>query len=35
MKLWLRIAVSGGLLALLLLFLPWDTVRDAIHRLPL
>ena len=34
MKLWLRIAVSGGLLALLLLFLPWDTVRDAIHRLP-
>jgi uncharacterized protein (TIRG00374 family) len=35
MKLWLRIAVSGGLLALLLLFLPWDAVRDAIHRLPL
>lgn len=35
MKLWLRIAVSGGLLALLLLFLPWDTVRDAIRRLPL
>lgn len=35
MKIWLRIAVSGGLLALLLLFLPWDTVRGAIDRLPL
>lgn len=35
MKIWLRTAVSGGLLALLLLFLPWDTVRGAIGRLPL
>jgi len=35
MKIWLRIAVSGGLLALLLLLLPWDTVRSAIERLPL
>lgn len=34
MKLWLRIAVSGGLLLLLLLFLPWDTARAAIGRLP-
>jgi uncharacterized protein (TIRG00374 family) len=35
MKLWLRVAVSSGLLALLLLFLPWDTVRGAIDRLQL
>lgn len=34
MKLWLRVAVSGGLLLLLLLFLPWDTARAAIGRLP-
>ena len=34
MKLWLRIAVSGGLLLLLLLFLPWDTARSALGRLP-
>lgn len=27
--------MSGGLLALLLLFLPWDIVRGAIDRLPL
>ena len=33
MRIWLRIAVSGGLLALLLLLLPWDTVRSAVERL--
>lgn len=35
MKIWLRVAVSVGLLALLLMLLPWDTVRTAIERLPL
>ncbi len=35
MRIWLRIAVSVGLLALLLLLLPWETVRTAIERLPL
>jgi uncharacterized membrane protein YbhN (UPF0104 family) len=34
MKLWLRVAVSGGLLALLLVILPWENVRTAIGRLP-
>lgn len=34
MKIWIRAAVSGGLLALLLLFLPWDVVRSAIARVP-
>ena len=34
MKIWIRVAVSGGLLALLLLFLPWDIVRNAIARVP-
>lgn len=34
MRLWLRVAVSGGLLALLLLILPWENVRTAIGRLP-
>lgn len=33
MKLWLRIAVSVGLLALLFLLLPWEQVRDALARL--
>jgi uncharacterized membrane protein YbhN (UPF0104 family) len=35
MKVWLRVAVSVGLLALLLLILPWDAVKSAIQRLPL
>lgn len=35
MKIWFRVAVSVGLLALLLLLLPWETVRTAIERLPL
>ena len=35
MKVWIRAAVSGGLLVLLLVLLPWDTVRSAIGRLPL
>jgi glycosyltransferase 2 family protein len=35
MKLWLRVAVSGGLLALLFVILPWENVRTAIGRLPL
>ncbi len=34
MKLWLKIGVSAGLLALLLLILPWHEVRDAATRLP-
>jgi len=34
MKLWLKILVSGGLLALLFLVLPWSQVRDAVLRLP-
>jgi uncharacterized membrane protein YbhN (UPF0104 family) len=34
MKVWLRVAVSVGLLALLLLILPWDVVKNAIQRLP-
>ena len=35
MKVWLRVAVSAGLLAALLLILPWDAVKSAIQRLPL
>lgn len=34
MKLWLKVLVSGGLLALLFLVLPWSQVRDAVLRLP-
>lgn len=33
MKLWLKVAVSAGLLAVLALVLPWDQVREAIGRL--
>ncbi len=33
MKLWLRITVSVGLLALLFLLLPWGEVREALLRL--
>jgi uncharacterized membrane protein YbhN (UPF0104 family) len=34
-KLWLKVAVSGGVLALLFALLPWTQVRDAVTRLPL
>lgn len=33
MKLWLKVLVSGALLALLFLLLPWTQVRDALLRL--
>ncbi len=33
MKLWLKVAVSAGLLAVLALVLPWEQVREAIGRL--
>jgi len=33
MKLWLKVAVSAGLLTLLALVLPWHQVREAIGRL--
>ena len=34
MKLWLRISVSVGLLALLVVLVPWAEARDAVRRLP-
>jgi uncharacterized membrane protein YbhN (UPF0104 family) len=34
MKVWLKILVSAGLLALLFAILPWHQVRDAATRLP-
>ncbi|HJU88858.1 MAG TPA: lysylphosphatidylglycerol synthase transmembrane domain-containing protein [Gemmatimonadaceae bacterium] len=35
MKLWVKVAVSASLLALLFVLLPWHDVRDAFSRLPL
>ncbi|HJR43927.1 MAG TPA: lysylphosphatidylglycerol synthase transmembrane domain-containing protein [Gemmatimonadaceae bacterium] len=35
MKLWVKVGVSVGLLALLFVLLPWHDVRDAFTRLPL
>jgi uncharacterized membrane protein YbhN (UPF0104 family) len=35
LKFWLKIAVSGGVLALLLFLLPWHQVREAVSRLPI
>lgn len=34
MKVWLKVLVSGGLLALLFILLPWEEVRGAFLRLP-
>ncbi|MGE0355129.1 MAG: lysylphosphatidylglycerol synthase transmembrane domain-containing protein [Gemmatimonadales bacterium] len=34
MKLWIKIAVSAGLLTIIFLLLPWGKVLEALHRLP-
>lgn len=34
MKVWLKVAVSLGILALLLWWLPWEDVVDSVRRLP-
>ena len=34
MKVWVKAAISVGLLALLFLLLPWNQVREAISRMP-